>query len=56
MPADAALSAARISDLAHCLSLEADMISDDGDRVTARQLRDRARLLRRVAVCLDDDR
>lgn len=56
MLAEAALSTSRLSTLAHCLSLEADLVSEDGDMATAVQLRDRARQLRRLVSCLDDDR
>jgi predicted MarR family transcription regulator len=56
MLAEAALSPSRLCTLAHCLSLEADLMSEDGDVVTAIQLRDRARELRDVASCIDDDR
>lgn len=51
-----ALSPTHLSTLAHCLSLEADLISEDGDAVTAGLLRDRADLLRDMLFCMEDGR
>ena len=56
MLANAALSPTHLSTLAHCLSLEADLISEEGDVVTAGLLRDRAELLRDVLFCMDEGR
>ena len=56
MLAKATLSSTHLSTLAHCLSLEADLMSEDGDTVTAGLLRDRAELLRDVLFCMEDGR
>ena len=54
MLANVALSPTHLSTLAHCLSLEADLMLEDGDTITAGLLRDRADLLRGMLRCLED--